>query len=319
MQASRILIVGGSGFLGRHIVARLSAQNRGVIVPTRRRERARHLVLLPTVEVVQTAISTDQELDALVSRCDAVVNLVGLLHSRWGDPYGPDFAAAHVELPRRLAASCARTGVRRLVHVSALGVRDDAAALPSMYLRSKSDGERAIRETPGVDWTIFRPSVVFGPEDQFLNMFAKLQRLFPVMPIARPDARFQPVYVGDVAQAVVHSLDDAATVGKTYELAGPEVFTLEELVRLAGRWSGHPRPVVGLPYTLGQLQSSLLEFAPGPTLMSRDNFDSMKVDNVASGPIAPELGIVPTPLGAVAPLYLPRRGRLNEERSRAHR
>jgi len=319
MQASRILIVGGSGFLGRHVVARLSAQNRRVIVPTRRRERARHLVLLPTVEVVQTAISTDQELDALVSRCDAVVNLVGLLHSRWGDPYGPDFAAAHVELPRRLAASCARTGVRRLVHVSALGVRDDATALPSMYLRSKSDGERAIRETPGVDWTIFRPSVVFGPEDQFLNMFAKLQRLFPVMPIARPDARFQPVYVGDVAQAVVRALDDAATVGKTYELAGPEVFTLEELVRLAGRWSGHPRPVVGLPYTLGQLQSSLLEFAPGPTLMSRDNFDSMKVDNVASGPIAPELGIVPTPLGAVAPLYLPRRGRLNEERSRAHR
>ena len=319
MQASRILIVGGSGFLGRHVVARLSAQNRRVIVPTRRRERARHLVLLPTVEVVQTAISTDQELDALVSRCDAVVNLVGLLHSRWGAPYGPDFAAAHVELPRRLAASCARTGVRRLVHVSALGVRDDATALPSMYLRSKSDGERAIRETPGVDWTIFRPSVVFGPEDQFLNMFAKLQRLFPVMPIARPDARFQPVYVGDVAQAVVHALDDAATVGKTYELAGPEVFTLEELVRLAGRWSGHPRPVVGLPYTLGQLQSSLLEYAPGPTLMSRDNFDSMKVDNVASGPIAPELGIVPTPLGAVAPLYLSRRGRLNEERSRAHR
>jgi NADH dehydrogenase len=319
MQASRILIVGGSGFLGRHVVARLSAQNRRVIVPTRRRERARHLVLLPTVEVVQTAISTDQELDALVSRSDAVVNLVGLLHSRWGEPYGPDFAAAHVELPRRLAASCARTGVRRLVHVSALGVQEDATALPSMYLRSKSDGERAIRETPGVDWTILRPSVVFGPEDQFLNMFAKLQRLFPVMPIARPDARFQPVYVGDVAQAVVRALDDAATVGKTYELAGPEVFTLEELVRLAGRWSGHPRPVVGLPYTLGQLQSSLLEFAPGPTLMSRDNFDSMKVDNVASGPIAPELGIVPTPLGAVAPLYLPRRGRLNEERSRAHR
>jgi NADH dehydrogenase len=319
MQASRILIVGGSGFIGRHVVARLSAQNRRVIVPTRRRERARHLLPLPTVEVVQASLADDSRLDALLGQCHAVVNLVGILHGRWGEPYGPDFAAAHVELPRRLAAACARTGVRRLVHVSALGVSDDAASLPSMYLRSKADGERAIRETAGVDWTILRPSVVFGPEDEFLNLFAKLQRLLPVMPLARPDARFQPVYVGDVAQAVVNSLDNPATIGRTYELGGPEVFTLEELVRLAGRWSGHPRPIVGLPYTLGQLQAALLEFAPGPTLMSRDNFDSMKVPNVASGPIAPELGIVPTPLAAVGPQYLSQRSRFDEERSRAHR
>jgi NADH dehydrogenase len=318
MKPSRILVVGGSGFLGRHVAARLSARNCRVIVPTRRRERARHLLLLPTVDVVQSGTSP-QELASLLEGCDAAVNLVGILHGRWGSPYGPEFAQAHVALPARLAAACSQAGVRRLVHVSALGVGPDAAALPSMYLRSKADGERAIRDTPGIDWTILRPSVVFGPEDQFLNMFARAQRLLPVLPIPQAHARFQPVYVGDVAQAVVNALENPATIGRTFELAGPEVFTLEELVRLAGRWSGHPRPVWALPFTLGQLQSSILAFAPGPTLMSRDNFDSMRIDNVASGPIAQELGIVPTPLAAVAPTYLSTRVKFDEERERAHR
>ncbi|MFO1197924.1 MAG: complex I NDUFA9 subunit family protein [Burkholderiaceae bacterium] len=318
MKPSRILVVGGSGFLGRHVVARLSARNARVIVPTRRRERARHLLLLPTVDVVESGTSP-RELAALLEGCDAAVNLVGILQGRWGTPYGPEFAEAHVALPGRLAAACAQAGVRRLVHVSALGVGPDAGALPSMYLRSKADGERAIRDTPGIDWTILRPSVVFGPEDRFLNMFARAQRLAPVLPIPRAHTRFQPVYVGDVAQAVVNALETPETIGRTYELAGPEVFTLEALVRLAGRWSGHERPVWALPFTLGQLQASILARVPGPTLMSRDNFDSMAIDNVASGPVAPELGIVPTPLAAVAPTYLSSRVKFDEARTRAHR
>ena len=320
MKSSCILAVGGTGFLGRHVVARLSAANLRVVVPTRRLERARHLMLLPTVEVLQHGVATDADLDALLAGCDAAINLVGVLHGHAGDPYGPEFAQAHVELPRRLAQACLRKGVRRIIHVSALGVPDAGhEPAPSMYLRSKADGEQAIRDAHGLDWTILRPSVIFGPEDRFMNMFASMQRLLPVVPLARASTRFQPVYVGDVAQAIVNALDNPATFGKTYELAGPDVYTLEELVRLAGRWSGHPRHVWALPYTLGQMQAALLEAVPGPSLMSRDNFHSMSVDNVASGPIAQELGVVPTPMSAVAPEYLAGRVRFNEERARAHR
>jgi uncharacterized protein YbjT (DUF2867 family) len=318
MTASRILILGGAGFIGQHVAARLCARNRRVIVPTRRLERARHLLPLPTIEVRQADPHDDAQLEALLTGCDAVINLVGILHGRWGSPYGPEFAKAHVTLPRRLAAACVRLGIRRLVHVSALGVPGEDREGASMYLRSKADGERAIRSTEGLDWTILRPSVVFGPGDQFLNLFARLQRLAPLMPLARATARFQPVYVGDVADAIVNALDQPATFGRTYELAGPEVFTLAELVRLAGRWGGRERPIWALPYTLGQLQAGVLGALPNP-LMSSDNFDSMAVDNVATGPIAPELGIVPTPLGAIGPLYLGRRAKFSDERTHAHR
>lgn len=317
MTLSRILIVGGSGFVGQALATRLSDRNRRVLVPTRRIERSRHLLLLPTVEVRQADPHDDAQLDTLLAGVDAVVNLVGILHGRWGSPYGPEFARAHVELPARLAQACVRNGVRRLVHVSALGVSDDGEG-PSMYLRSKADGERAIRQTAGLDWTILRPSVIFGPGDSFLNLFAALQRSFPVMPLARSGARFQPVFVGDVAAAICNALENPATVGKTYELAGPEVFTLRQLVELAGRWGGSPRPIWELPYTLGQLQAGLLGALPNP-LMSTDNFDSMSVDNVASGPISPDLGVSPTPLGAIAPQYLPAQAKFCGERKHAHR
>jgi uncharacterized protein YbjT (DUF2867 family) len=316
MTLKRVLVAGGAGFIGTHVVARLCAQGTRVVVPTRRRERARHLLPLPTVEVVQ-ASPGEPAFEAALAGCEAVVNLVGLLHSRWGEPYGPDFRAAHVELPARLADAARRAGVARLVHVSALGVGEDLSALPSMYLRSKADGERAVRDS-GLPWVILRPSVVFGPEDRFLNTFARLQRLLPVMPLARADARFQPVFVGDVAAAIVTSLSARELSGRTLELAGPEVFTLGELVALAGRWSGHPRPIWSLPFTLGQMQAGILGALPRP-MMSTDNFDSMRIDNVASGPMAPELGIVPTPL-AVAQGWLSKHGsRLAAQQARAHR
>jgi uncharacterized protein YbjT (DUF2867 family) len=308
MRHQAILVLGGSGFVGSAVVARLAAEGRRVTVPTRRRERARALILLPTVDVIETRLSDPAALPALLAGCDAVINLVGVLQGRAGrsgDPYGPDFAQAHVELPARLVDACRQAGVRRLLHVSALGVTDGGKnTLPSRYLRSKAAGEEKVRQSRDLDWTIFRPSVVFGPGDSFLRLFATLQRVLPVVALPNPESRFQPVFVGDVAQAMVNALDSPATHHKTYALAGPTVYTLRQLVALAGRWSGHPRPIFALPASLGRLQAALMELAPGRPLLSRDNLDSMTIDNVSVRGIEPELGVRPTPLEAVAPNYL---------------
>jgi NADH dehydrogenase len=312
MQQQNILVIGGSGFIGSRLVNALSLANHFVTVPTRRRQRARHLVQLPLVDVIETNVHDDAHLARLVAGRDAVVNLVGILQGRRGQPYGPDFARAHVDLPRRIASACAQHGVRRVVHMSALGA--DSAG-PSMYLRSKGDGEAALKAQPGLDLTLFRPSVVFGPQDNFLNTFASLQRVFPIVPLAGARTRFAPVYVGDVVTAFFNSLvgpQARDTFDQTYELCGPGTYTLAELVRLAGQWAkaggGRGRPVIALPDALGRLQALLMELAPGTPLMSRDNLDSMKVDSVCSGALpgfAPALGVPhPESLEAIAPTYL---------------
>jgi uncharacterized protein YbjT (DUF2867 family) len=312
MRYRSILVVGGSGFIGSALAARLVVDGRRVVIPTRHRDRARRLILLPTADVVESNVFDPAALATLIAGCDAVVNLVGVLQGRPGkgdDPYGPEFARAHVELPRLIVETCRRQGVRRLVHVSALGVTEGGeATLPSRYLRSKAAGERIVREATDLDWTIFRPSVVFGPGDSFLSLFATLQRYLPVLALPKADSRFQPVFVGDVVAAIAQALDSPGTRHKAYELAGPKVYTLRKLVALAGKWSGHPRPIIGLPDGLGRLQAGMMELAPRP-LMSRDNLASMSVDNiatVATQPIAPELGVTPTALEAVAPGYLRR-------------
>jgi len=232
-----------------------------------------------------------------------VVNLVAILHGS-----AADFERVHVELPQRIAAACRAAGVARLVHVSALGVAADA---PSNYLRSKARGEQVLRES-GLALTVLRPSVIFGAEDRFLNLFAGLQALAPLMPLGGADSRFQPVWVEDVARAQVCALlrGPGGGVPPVVECAGPAVHTLAELVRLAGRWSGHERPIVPLPAALTRLQAALLERAPGPTMMSLDNVASMQVPNVASGslPGLADLGIEPTPMDAVMPAVLAGRG-----------
>lgn len=304
MEYRFVLVIGGSGFIGGHLIAKLSESGRRMIVPTRRYERAKHLAVLPGVDdVVEADIQDDAVLNRLMLGIDAVINLVGVLHSKRGTPYGPEFAKAHVELPRRIVAACAANGVRRYLHMSALGADVNA---PSMYLRSKADGEKAALSNPAVKTTVFRPSVVFGEDDRFLNLFASMQKYLPLMPLAGADAKFQPIYVQDVAQAFVHALDDDYTIGKIYELAGPAVYTLRDLVRLAGAYSGHPRPVIGLPPALARLQAFVLEHMPGGPIMSRDNLDSMKTDNVAKGKIAPELSIEPARLESIASYYLRR-------------
>ncbi len=304
MRHESVLVIGGSGFIGSHLVAQLAATGRRVVVPTRRLSRARHLLVLPTVELVEADVFDDAVLQRLVRKVDAVINLVGVLHSRpgaAGTSWGPQFERAHVELPRKLVRACQVAGVRRCLHMSALGADSHA---PSMYLRSKAAGEKIMLDATGLEVSVFRPSVVFGAEDAFLNLFAKLQRFMPVLALGGVDAKFQPVYVQDVARAFVLALEDHNTTGKVFELVGPHVYTLRELVKLAGRYSGHPRPVLGLPEPLARLQALMLEFMPGGPLMSRDNLDSMKTDNIASGHSPWLAGWQATPLEAVAPDYL---------------
>lgn len=295
-----VLVVGGSGFVGTAVASRLVQQGLRVVVPTRRLERARHLLTLPTAEVVEADVYDPATLVRLMRGVDAVVSLVGVLHSRSGQPYGPDFARAHVDLPTRLVAAAREAGVGRIVHISALGARADG---PSEYQRSKAAGEAAIRAgSPEVAWTILRPSVIFGPGDSFLNLFASLLKRFPVMPLGGATARFQPVYVEDVAAVVAESLQRVDACGQTFDLAGPQEYTLRELVEYVGDLTGFRRPVLPLPEGLAMLQAGFLELLP-VKLMSRDNVRSMRAPNVAEGPPQP-WGREPTPLEAVAPGYL---------------
>lgn len=305
MAFHSVLVIGGSGFIGSHIIAKLALTDWRAIVPTRHYDHAKDLLLVPSMDdVIEANVHDEAALDRLVPGNTAVINLVGILHdptARAGEPYGREFARVHVDLPRKIVAACARHGVQRYLHMSALGADKNA---PSMYLRSKADGEEAALSNPAVGVTIFRPSVVFGERDHFLNLFASLAKRFPVLPVAAADAKFQPVYVEDVAQAFVHALNEKTTIGKTYELAGPTIYTLRELVELAGAFSGHPRPVVALPPALARLEAALLEHMSAQPLMSRDNLDSMKVDNVATTSMKNTLGIEPTALEEVAPAYL---------------
>lgn len=300
MQVKRVVLVGGSGFVGRAIANRLAAAGVSVLVPTRRRSRAGHILLLPNVEVVEADVHDPDTLARLFAGADAVVSLVGVLHSRSGEPYGPDFARAHVELPKKIVAACRGAGVKRLVHVSALGASGDG---PSEYQRSKAAGEAAIRSTGAdLDWVILRPSVIFGRDDRFLNMFADLAAVFPVLPLAGASTRFQPVHVEDIAEVVWRSLTSPEAAGQTYELAGPAVYTLRQLVEYVSDLVGKPRPVIALPEGLAMLQARLMELAPQP-LMSRDNVRSMRSDNVATGDPLP-FGLVPTAVEAVVPTWL---------------
>ena len=269
MKYQNILIVGGAGFVGRHLVAALAARGASVTVPTRRRERAKHLIMLPTVDVVEADLRDPAALAGLAAGRDAVVNLAGILH-------GPDFKPTHVELAQAVVNACHQAGVKRLLHMSALGA--DPAA-PSEYLRSKGIGERAVLAADDLEATVFRPSVIFGPDDRFLNLFAQLAALSPVLALAAPGARFQPVYVGDVVKAMLAALDSREAGGKRYDLCGPQECTLRELMEFVCAVTGRRRLVIGLPDSLAYLQAWAMELMP-VKLLTRDNLLSMQVPSV---------------------------------------
>ena len=313
MEITTVCVLGGSGFIGRHVCHALAAAGYRIRVATRDRERAKQqLIPLPTVDVAAVDIHDPAQLAAFVRGADAVINLVGVLHDGRGDR---SFQAAHVELARKVVAACREHGIGRLLHMSALASARDA---PSRYLRTKGEAEAIVRES-GLAWTLYRPSVVFGPGDSFLNLFATVLRFSPVVALACPDARFQPVFVEDVAAAFVKGLADLGSFGRSYDLCGPRVYTLRELVEYVGTVTGRRRPVVGLNDTLSYCQALAMELLP-VKLMTRDNYYSMKVDNVCSCDFP--FGIAPAALEAVAPSYLGQRtprARYQEFRERGRR
>jgi NADH dehydrogenase len=315
MDISSVCIVGGTGFVGRSIADQACARGLRVRVVTRYGPKAAKLIVLPTVEVEVANVHDEEALVHAFADMDAVINLVGILHPNRRQTFGE----AHAELPRKIAHACHAAGVLHLVHMSALGASENG---PSEYLRSKGKGETAVRQDAGIlPYTIFRPSVLFGEGDRFLNLFAKLARLSPMLPLAGANARFQPIWVEDVARCFVAALGDVRTFGQAYELCGPKVYTLAELARFAAEASGHPRRIVALPDSLAKLQAFVFEHLPGK-LMTRDNLRSMSVDNVCASPFPQVFGFEPATLEAVAAQYLSgvtTRGRYNQYRHSAGR
>ena len=320
MALKKVLLLGGSGYVGTYIANRLSQRGIEVTIPTRRRERTKALIIQPGIEMPEADINCPDILAALVAGHDAVINLVGILHSRDVKfPYSADFANAHVELPKKIVAACKQAGVRRLVHMSALGADPKG---PSEYLASKGDGEAVVMAAQGdLDVTVFRPSVIFGFGDSFLSMFASVLRKAPFFPLGFGQARFQPVWAADVADAFVDCLEDTATFGQAYELVGPKTYTLRELVEYPAKLCGSSARIIPLSEGWAYLQAGLMWLAPNP-LMSPDNLRSMQVDSVAGPGSQSPAGWQPTALEAIAPTYIAHntpKGKLDSFRFRAGR
>ena len=274
-----ILLIGGNGFVGRVLAAQLQVEGYSVLLPTSHLAAGRELRLLPRVYLEDADVHEFDELQSLCARIKskgAVINLVGVLHDKPAMPYGKVFKAAHVDLSKNIITAMQLHGLKRYLHMSALGADSNG---PSMYQRSKGDGEAAVKASD-LEWTIFRPSVIFGAQDQFINLFAKLTKLSPVLPLANHQAKFQPVSVDDVAMAFAMALKMPQTIHQSYDLVGPTVYFMKEIVEFAARKAKTSCAIIPMPAFVGYLQALVFEFLPVPTLMSRDNIASMQLPNV---------------------------------------
>lgn len=303
--SKRVLILGGTGFVGRHVCEKLTRLGCSMTVITRRASQAAAIQNLPRVRVLEGDVYNAAFLTQCMAQHDVVINLIAILHGS-----EEAFDKAHVQLPTIIAQVCQQSGLKRLIHISALGASLQG---PSLYQRSKAQGE-AVLQKAGLDLTILQPSVIFGANDKFLNLFAQLQQIAPVVPLAGANTRFQAVWVEDVAAAVAHCVMNASTAGHTYEICGPDIWTLKELVQKSGQWAGvrggKGRWVFGIPHALASVQAFLMELAPGQPVMSRDNLRSMQVDNIASGKALglKDLNIQASSVGSIAPGYLGYKG-----------
>ena len=313
-------MLGGTGFVGRVIANRLVRDGIKLRILTRNRERNKdELILLPDTELIETDVHNPDNLKQLFAGCDAVINLVGILNERGRD--GSGFRHVHVELTRKIIEACRASGIRRLLHMSALHA--DAAHGPSHYLRTKGEAEvlAHLASEYGIKVTSFRPSVIFGTRDSFFNRFAALLKLTWVFPLACYGTRFAPVHVGDVAEAMARTLHDPASYGRRYHLCGPHIYTLEELVRYTARCTGVKRWIMPLNDILSRIQAAVCDFVPGKPF-STDNYLSAKIDSVCDHNDFAELGITPVSIEVVVPQYLShrfQRARYYQFRSRSNR
>mgnify|MGYP002630000373 CR=1 FL=1 len=300
MHLKTVCVLGGTGFVGHHLAQRLVELGYRVRVLARRRERHRDLLVLPMLDLIEADIFNLRVLAEQFTGCDAVINLVGILNEPGHKGHG--FRAAHVELPGKIVRACLASGVERVLHMSALNANTRNA--PSHYLRSKGEGEDLLHAVPDLRVTSFRPSVIFGPGDSFINRFAGLLRRIPlIFPLACPHARFAPVYVEDVVEAFIRALPDFHTIGRRYDLCGPRAYTLEQLVEYTALTIGVRRRIVGLSDRLSRLQASIFEYLPGKPF-SRDNYLSLQVDSLCSESFPAIFNIKPTPLESIVPNYL---------------
>lgn len=299
MKLLSLCILGGSGFLGTRLVARLIRDGHRVTVLSRDRERHKHLLVLPGLTLENCDVYDEAQVSEHLRGKDVAINLVGILNERGFG--GAGFRRAHTELTRVVLQAARSAGVPRLLQVSALKAAPDA---PSYYLSSKGEAEKLIRDSANLDWVIFQPSVMFGPGDAFLNRFAMLLASVPfVLPLARPKTRFQPVLVDDVIEALLRCLHGAASVGQTYQLGGPQVYSLREIVELVAKLTGQRKWIVGLPDFLGRLQGLVMNFVPGRPFSS-DNYRSLTVDSVCTEDGLTKLGVKPQSMVASARQYL---------------
>jgi NADH dehydrogenase len=296
MKIQKICVLGGTGFVGRHLATRLANQGYLLKVLTRHPQRHREIEVLPGAELVGADIHDPRILAEQFAGCDAAINLVGVLH----EYSNQSFRAVHAELPAKVVEACRASGVKRLLHMSALHA--DAAKGPSQYLFTKGEGEQTVMQAQNLAVTIFKPSIIFAPDDDFFNKFAGLLKFSLVLPLACPNSRFAPVYVEDVAQAFEVALENDATIGQSYELCGPRVYTFKEIVEDIARMLGKKRLVVGLPDSLARLQAKIFGLLP-VKIFTMDNYLSLQVDSVCSCNGLEALGITPHSVEGIMPAH----------------
>ena len=299
MSNQNICIVGGTGFVGGHLTRRLNKLGHKITIPSRRRERHKSLLVLPGVSIIDGDVYDNSFLESLFKSCNTVINLVGILNENGRD--GKGFERAHVELTRKTIDACTKAGIKRYLHMSSLNANPDGV---SHYLRTKGIAENLAHDTRTLSVTSFRPSVIFGADDSFTNRFADLLKQVPLMfPLACPDARLQPVFVEDVVTAFVHSITSPATANQRYDLCGPKVYRLQEIVEYLIRLMGIRRKILRLSDNMAQLQARAMEFAPGKPF-TIDNYYSLQMDSVCDCPFPPVFGIHPKSMEEVVPGYL---------------
>jgi uncharacterized protein YbjT (DUF2867 family) len=318
MRLLSIVVLGGTGFLGTRLAARLIKDGHRVTVLSRDAQQHKHLLVLPGLSLENCDVYQEAQLSERFRGQDVVINLIGILNERGFE--GAGFRRAHTQLAQNVLQAARFAGVTRLLQVSALKAAIDA---PSYYLRTKGEAEKLIREQSGaLDWTIFQPSVMFGPGDSFLNRFARLLAAIPlIFPLAKPNTRFQPVFVDDVVDALLRALHGGASSHQTYQLGGPKIYTLREIVDLVAKLTGRRRWIVGLPNFAARLQALIMDFVPGRPFSS-DNYRSLKVDSVCSEDGFARLGIKPQSMAASARQFLGAQednARLSQNRAAAGR